>query len=188
MYDLLSNFNGKYMNKTNLISLAIIAFFGASVAHAQSQNQVGSEHSFYGELGFSQVDLSGAGGDSKPIALRFLVGNEINKNLGLDILYTQTVYKDSKTGFDASYNGLGVFLKPKYSVIQGTEVFARIGVVRADITASMLGSSQGSDIAYGLGIQTEFTTSVYGQIDYMHSYDRDNVAAKGFTVSVGSHF
>ncbi len=176
------------MNKSHLISLAIIAFFGASVAQAQSQNQVGSEHSFYGEIGFSQVDLSGAGGDSKPLALRFLVGNEINKNLGFDILYTQTVHKDTQTGFDANYNGLGVFLKPKYTVIQGTEVFARIGVVRADITASSAGSSQGSDIGYGLGIQTNFTNSVYGQIDYMHSYDRDNVAAKGFTVSIGSRF
>ena len=174
------------MFKKNLITLVISTLF--FVAGASAQNQVGSANSFYGEIGFSPVDLSGAGGDAKPYAIRFLIGNELNQNLGFDVLYSTTIAKDSRTGYDASYSGFGVFLKPKFTVIEGTEVFARIGVVRADITASASGSSLGSDIAYGLGVQTNLTKTVYGQIDYMHSYDRDNVAAKGFTISVGTRF
>ena len=74
------------------------------------------------------------------------------------------------------------------SLIQGTEVFARVGVIRADITASNAGSSQGSDVAYGLGIQAYLSQNIYGQVDWMHSYDRDNVGAKGFTFSLGTRF
>ena len=174
------------MKKIHLISLATTIFLFAN--GAQAQNQATSPYTFYGEIGGSQVDLSGAGGDAKPGAVRFLLGNELNKNLALEVLYTVTVAKESRTGYDASYTGFGVFLKPKMSLIQGTEVFARVGVIRADITASNAGSSQGSDVAYGLGIQAYLSQNIYGQVDWMHSYDRDNVGAKGFTFSLGTRF
>ena len=171
------------MNKKYLIALSALAFF---CANANAQSQVGSANSFYGEVGISPVDMAGAGGDAKPYAMRFLIGNELNKNLGIDLLYTATVAKDSKSGYDASYNGFGVFLKPKFSVIEGTEVFARLGVVRADVTASVGPADKGSDVAYGVGIQSNLTKTAYGQLDFMHSYDRDNVYVIGFTFSVGS--
>jgi opacity protein-like surface antigen len=53
---------------------------------------------------------------------------------------------------------------------------------------STSGSHKGTDVAYGLGIQTNLTKSVYGQLDYMHMYDRDSVAAKGYTLSLGARF
>ncbi len=174
------------MNKKCLVSIAIITSIFANAVYAQ--NQVGSMNTFYGEIGFSPIDLAGAGGDTKPYGIRFLIGNELHRNLGLDVLYTTTVAKDSRPGYDASFSGFGVFLKPKYAIIEGTEIFARLGVLRADITASNKGSDLGSDIAYGVGIQTNLTKTVYGQFDFMHSYDRDNVYAKGFTVSVGTRF
>ena len=184
--DLIFNINGIYMNNKILLSIAVSALLMNSASNAQSQ--VGSANSFYGEIGFSPIDLAGPGGDAKPYGVRFLIGNELNKNLGLDVLYTTTVSKDSRPGYDASYSGFGVFLKPKFTIIDGTEVFARIGVVRANSTASASGSDLGSDVAYGAGIQTNLTKVIYGQIDYMHSYDRDNVYVKGFTFSVGTRF
>jgi hypothetical protein len=30
--------------------------------------------------------------------------------------------------------------------------------------------------------------AMHVQLDYMHSYDRDNVSAKGYTVSIGKRF
>jgi opacity protein-like surface antigen len=91
-------------------------------------------------------------------------------------------------GYDASIKGFGLFLKPKMALTENTEVFARAGVMRTEIIASPRGSHTGTDVAYGLGIQTNFTKSVYGQLDYMHSYDRDSVAAKGYTLSLGTRF
>jgi len=174
------------MNNKYLLTIVLLTSLLGSAVYAQ--NQVGSLNSFYGEIGFSPIDLAGTGGDTKPYGVRFLIGNELHKYLGLDVLYTTTVAKDSRPGFDASFSGFGVFLKPKYSIIEGTEVFARLGVLRADITASSKGSDLGSDIAYGAGIQTNLNKNIYGQFDFMHSYDRDNVYAKGFTISVGTRF
>ena len=176
------------MFKKLVVAISVLSASVLVISTAQAQNQAGSVNSFYGEVGFSPIDLAGQGGDSKPYAIRLLIGNELHKNLGLDILYTATVAKDSKSGFNGSYNGLGFFLKPKVSVIEGTEVFARLGVVRADSTASSSGSDKGSDIAYGLGVQSNLSKTLYGQVDFMHYYDRDNVYAKGFTVSLGTRF
>lgn len=174
------------MNIKRLITNASVTFL--MISGVQAQTQVGSVNTFYGEVGLSPVEVSGAGGDARPFAVRLLVGNELTKNLGLDLMYTATISKDSRSGYNAYFNGLGLFVKPKVALTEGTEVFARLGVLRSDITASAAGRDLGTDIAYGVGIQTYFTKTVYGQFDYMHSYDRDNVAAKGFTVSAGTRF
>jgi mRNA deadenylase 3'-5' endonuclease subunit Ccr4 len=67
-------------------------------------------------------------------------------------------------------------------------VFARLGVTRSDITASAAGAHTGTDLSYGVGVQTNFTKTVYGQLDYMNYFDKDNISAKGFALSVGSRF
>lgn len=174
------------MKKNHLIAIATLAILSITGAHAQSRTS--ADNGYYGEIGYSPVDVSGAGGSSTPKAVRFLIGSDINKNLGIEALYSTTVSKDSRVGYDGSFSGLGIFLKPKMALGENTELFARAGFMRAEITASTGGSHTGTDMAYGLGIQTNFTKSVYGQLDYMHSYDRDSVAAKGYTLSIGTRF
>lgn len=169
-------------------TIALITFSLLTITGAQAQSLHAADYSYYSEIGYSPVDVSGTGGNATPHAVRLLFGNVINKNLGLEAMYSTTVSKDSRQGYDASYSGFGIFLKPKMAVTENTEVFARVGVLRADITASSNGSHTGSDFAYGLGVQTNITQSVYGQLDYMHSYDRDSVAAKGYTLSLGMRF
>jgi len=174
------------MKKIHLIAIVSLAILSATGVQAQSRTS--ADNGYYGEIGYSPVDVSGSGGNAKPHAVRFLIGNELNKNLGLEAMYTTSMSKDSQLGYDASFSGFGVFLKPKMALTESTEVFARVGLLRADITASTSGSHTGTDMAYGLGIQTNFTKTVYGQLDYMHSYDRDSVAAKGYTLSIGTRF
>lgn len=174
------------MKKIHLIAIVSLAILSATGVQAQSRTA--ADNGYYGEVGYSPVDVSGAGGGASPHAIRFLIGTELNKNLGLEATYTTTYSKDSRLGYDASFSGMGIFLKPKMALTESTEVFARVGAVRADITASTGGSHTGTDMAYGLGIQTNFTKTVYGQLDYMQSYDRDSVAAKGYTLSVGTRF
>lgn len=158
----------------------------AAMANAQGLRSMGS--GYYAEIGYSPTELNGAGGGSKPDALRFLVGYEINPNLDVEALYTTTVTKESRVGYDASISAFGLLLKPKLALTTSTDIFARVGAIRADITASASGARTGTDFAYGLGIQTKFSDSMHGQLDYMHSYDRDNVSAKGYTVSIGKRF
>lgn len=174
------------MKKNQLMAIAVLAML--SITGAQAQSRTSADNGYYGEIGYSPVDVSGGGGTATPKALRFLIGNEINKNLGIEATYTTSVSKDSRIGYDGSFSGLGIFLKPKMALSESTEVFARVGFMHADITASNAGSHTGTDMAYGLGIQTNFTKSVYGQLDYMNSYDRDSVSAKGYTLSIGTRF
>lgn len=174
------------MKKHHIIAIAFSTALFAMGAQAQSRSA--SDVGYYGEIGYSIVDVSGNGGDARPHALRFVIGNELNKNLGLEAMYTTTTSKDSRLGYDAAISSFGILLKPKMAVGDSTELFARFGLMRADITASTGGSHTGTDFAYGIGIQTNFTKSVYGQLDYMHAYDRDSVAAKGYTLSLGTRF
>jgi opacity protein-like surface antigen len=182
----MSYFKGTCMKKLHLIAIASLAVLCATGAQAQSRTA--ADNGYYGEIGYSPVDVSGVSGSATPLTLRFLVGNELNKNLALEGMYITTTSKDTRVGYDASIKGFGLFLKPKMALTENTEVFARAGVMRTEIIASPRGSHTGTDVAYGLGIQTNFTKSVYGQLDYMHSYDRDSVAAKGYTLSLGTRF
>ena len=174
------------MKKLNLVAIAALAILCTTGAQAQSRSS--ADNGYYGEIGYSPVELSGAGGNAKPHAVRFIIGNQLNKNFDLEGVYTTTTSKDSRLGYDASINSFGILLKPKMALTENTELFARAGVMRTDITASTSGSHKGTDVAYGLGIQTNLTKSVYGQLDYMHMYDRDSVAAKGYTLSLGARF
>lgn len=174
------------MNTSHRMLVATLILASSAMANAQSQRYM--DNGYYAEVGFSPIELNGAGGGSKPDALRFLVGYEVNPNLGVEALYTTTVTKDSRVGYDASMSAFGLLLKPKLALTPSTEIFARLGAIRADITASASGARTGTDFAYGLGIQTKFSNSMHVQLDYMHSYDRDNVSAKGYTVSIGKRF
>jgi opacity protein-like surface antigen len=174
------------MKKNHWVVMVALAVVCVTSVQAQSHTALGN--GYYGEIGYSLVDVKGAGGNAQPSALRFVIGNELNKYLDLEAMYTTTTSKDSRLGYDAAISSFGILLKPKLAVGQATEVFARVGVMRADITASTGGSHTGTDFAYGLGIQTHFTKSVYGQLDYMHAYDRDSVSAKGYTLSLGTRF
>ncbi len=180
-----SYFKGTCMKKLHLIATAALAALCATGAQAQSRM---AENGYYGEIGYSSVDVTGAGGGATPQTLRFLVGTELNKGLGLEALYLTTVSKESRVGYDASVRGLGIFVKPKMALTENTEVFARLGAMRADITAGTGGSRTGTDFAYGLGIQSNFSKTMYGQLDYMQSYDKDGVSAKGYTLSLGTRF
>lgn len=74
------------------------------------------------------------------------------------------------------------------AISASTELFARAGFMRSDVTASSAGSHTGTDMAYGLGIQTNITKTMYGQVGYMNLRDSDGVSAKGYTLSIGTRF
>jgi opacity protein-like surface antigen len=160
--------------------LAISTFALFNAAHAQD---------YYGEIGLTPIHLKSEVGDiSHPQTIRFLFGKDVHENLAIEALYLTTYSKDSRPGFDAQSTHYGFVIKPKYALTSETIAFARFGVAHANFTASSEGSRTGLDLAYGLGLQTLLSKSLYGQIDYMNYYDKNGQSSKGFTLSVGTRF
>jgi hypothetical protein len=161
-----------------VLALSTFALFNA--AHAQD---------YYGEIGLTPIHLKSETGDiSHPQNMRFLIGKDVHENLAIEALYLTTYSKDSRPGFNAESTHYGLVIKPKYAITAETIAFARFGVARSNFTASSAESRKGTDLAYGIGLQTKLTTSLYGQLDYMNYYDKNGQSSKGFTLSMGTRF
>ncbi len=175
------------MNKHKTLAFFVITTTLTLNAIVQSTNV--HAQGFYGEIGLSPLHLKSEVADiSHPQTMRFLIGKDIHENLAIEGFYVATYSKDSRPGFNAKATHYGLLLKPKYSFTTETEAFARIGVAHANFTASSLEDRRGSDLAYGVGLQTYFSKSIYGQIDFMNYYDKEGHSSKGYTVSVGTRF
>jgi opacity protein-like surface antigen len=175
------------MNKRNAFALSLFTTTLAFIALIQSSPV--KAQGYYGEIGLTPLHLKSEAGDiSHPQTMRFLIGKDIHENLAIEGLYVATYSKDSRPGFDAKATHYGLLLKPKYAITTETEVFARIGVAHSNFTATSVEDRRGSDLAYGIGLQTYFSKSIYGQIDYMNYYDKEGQSSKGYTVSIGTRF
>lgn len=175
-----------------LASLVLVATAG--VANAQT-----AAKDFYVEGGLVPMKISGDGVDVTPVAARVTLGKNINDNLSVEGVYLFTASKDSmkvpnsNINVDLAVAGYGVYLKPKFAVAKGTEVFGRIGYTSAKLTASAGNVSVTGDtvssLSYGAGLQTEISKDWYAQADYYMVFSKkDGGTAKGFGVSVGYSF
>ncbi len=169
---------------------ALVALLAVLATGAVSAQSMSKDSGYYGEIGYLALKFKDEDGATvTPKLARFVVGKELDKNLSVEGMYANTVTKDSVDGGE-SYKGqtFGVYLKPKTEVAVGTEVFARVGVAKRTITANDGTDVSATKLAYGIGIQTQFTKDVYGQVDYMDLGKKDGVSAKGLTVSIGTRF
>ena len=176
------------MKTSRLIAVSLFAALGVSSLQAQT-TWMPNNACYYAELGYSVVDLKVNGGEtSSPQILRVTVGKELHKYLAIEGMYATTVSRDSKATYSGQYTGYGLMLKPKMALTDSTEVFARLGWARSDVTASAAGATTGSDVLSGAGIQTKFTPSVYGQIDYNNYFHSSGIKAQGWGVSLGMYY
>ncbi len=176
------------MNCRNASAFSIFVTSIVLGALVQGTN-ANAQDGYYGEIGWSPLDVKNeADNVSHPKAMRLLIGKEFHENLAVEALYMATYNNDSQTGFEAKATHFGLLLKPKYAITTDTQAFARIGVTYSNFTASSVGDRKGSELAYGIGLQTSFSKSVYGQIDYMNYYEKDGQSSKGYTVSIGTRF
>ena len=169
--------------------VALLAVLAAGAVSAQSMSNQG----YYGEIGFTALNLKNEnnGFDATPKLARVTFGKEIDKNLAVEGSYAFTVSKDSSvvggTNYTAKATAFGVSLKPKMEIAKDVEAFARIGATHSNYEDEGSSVSK-TKLAYGIGMQAQFTKDVYGQVDYMNYYKQDGLSAKGFTVSVGTRF
>ena len=177
------------MKTSKYTLIVLLAVSAAGAASAQSMSNQG----YYGEVGYLALNLKNDsdGFDATPKLARVTFGKEIDKNLSVEGSYAFTASKDSSvvsgTKYTAKATAFGVSLKPKMEIAKDVEAFARIGALHTKFEDES-GSLSKTKLAYGIGMQAQFTKDVYGQVDYMNYFKQDGLSAKGFTVSVGTRF
>jgi opacity protein-like surface antigen len=180
-----------FMKTINRVLASLLLVATAGVASAQT-----AAKDFYVEGGLVPMKITDTDFNVTPVNARLTLGKNINDNLAVEGMYTFTASKDSKkdsnTNIDTAIAGYGVYLKPKFAVANGTEVFARIGYASAKLTASSGNVSATADavnsLSYGAGVQTEITKDWYAQADYMVYIKKDGSTTKGLGVSAGYRF
>jgi hypothetical protein len=197
------------MKKTTQALVAVLAVITAGSASAQSVNKssMDKDSGWYGEVGYLGLKSSSStlNGSQTPELIRFVAGKDVDENLSIEAMAAMTVSKANTNPYPNEtdkYSGstFGVYAKPKIEVTTGTDVFARLGVARTSTkvedTYNGFNSNytaSGTKVSYGLGIQTQFTKTVYGQLDYMvYGKGTDSVfgdwTSKGITASIGYRF
>jgi opacity protein-like surface antigen len=181
----------KMKNSKNAL-VALAAVLAANAAFAQSMFK---NSDFYSEVGYSAIKFDDGYTTATPKLVRFVVGTSINANFDVEgavaLTGSKGDLKDSTENGKLSAKHIGFYAKPKMEIVKDTEVFGRIGISHTSWKANnSVGERSDSftKLAYGIGIQTQFTKDVYGQVDYMDSGKKDGVSAKGLTVSIGTRF
>lgn len=174
--------------KKSLLALAVLA--ASSGVFAQSTDN------FYAEVGYGAIKYSEPGAWATPGVATFKVGMNINPNLAIEGMYGTTAnnatFNVGSTVVTFKYDNIyGAYLKGKAEVAPNLEVFGKVGITGASISASIPGyaiSDSGSDFSYGAGLQYSFSKTVYVQADYMSYYNKNSISVKGPSVSVGFKF
>lgn len=177
------------MKNPNYALVSLLAVLATGTVSAQSMSNQG----YYGEVGYTAWNLKNDnnGFDITPKLARLIVGKEINKGLAVEGTYAFTASNDSGVVSGTKYTGkaslIGAYLKPKFELSKDVEAFARIGALHTKYEDEASSFSK-TKLSYGIGVQTQFTQDIYGQVDYMNYGKQDGITLKGFTVSVGTRF
>ena len=149
---------------------------------AQAQ-QARAASPWYGELGYTFLNLEAGGNDADPQALRGIVGYNFHPNFAAEGMLAFGTASDSGVKLK---NAFGVFLKPKYD-FGNVEAFARLGWVRSEFKVGGF-SDDDNDFAYGVGLNYSFNPRTYVGADYTRYFDKDGVKVDGLTISLGYRF
>ena len=175
-------------------TLALMSLLGSFFAVAQAQTT--RETGFYTELGAAQAYYRESAGNFNNTMGVFKAGYDINKYVAAEVMaagnlnsanfYVGSTYVNAK--ISSAYGGYGKFQLP---VNEQFSFFVRLGVTSSTATYSTRwgsGWASGTDFSYGGGAQFNFTKNVYGQVDYMSYYNKNNVTAVAPSISVGYKF
>lgn len=180
----------------NLFTIVAIAT-AILTPHAFAQNAPAENVSFYGELGYAVVPFNSNGYNLGSFGIGLVRGGiNFHKNFSAEVLIGASLANASfyygSTLITTQINNMyGFYVKPKFQVADNVELFGRVGYTNVDVTVASLyrglnGTS--SSLSYGLGAQVYFNKSVYGQLDWMSFYSKNDDTGKGPSISVGVKF
>jgi len=180
------------MNK-KLLAAALLT---VSATGAMAQAQANKESGFCAELGLAQVYYKEPAVNFNNAMGVLKAGYNINKYIAAEVMAAGNLnsanfnYGSTKINAKVS-SAYGGFAKFSLPVNDDFSLFVRAGVTSATVEASSrygAAWSSGSDFSYGGGAQFNFTKDVYGQVDYMSYYNKNNITVQAPSISVGYKF
>jgi hypothetical protein len=169
-------------NQLGCLLFWVVAICNSS--YAQDQNTTEYNKAIYGEIGYLPLTVRFENGAFiKPELVNLKLGVKFNENLSLEGIAATTV----KENRGASVDMIGMFLKPKISLTERTEVFALTGLTHLRAGGTAYGSSTRGSL--GAGIQTKFNQRQYLQLNYMrYATGKGREVVQGFNLSLGTSF
>lgn len=169
-----------------------LAFIAAAAAFVGVQGA--SAQGFYADGGYSfvSIDEDNIGASIDLGAINGHVGYDFNANFGVEgELMIGVADEDFAGGSIGLNSAFGAFGKAQLPVAERVRVFARAGVVQAEleVEATGLGSASESETGagYGVGAVVDVAENIYIRGDYTR-YDIEDVEADGFFIGVGMTF
>lgn len=176
--------------KLSLSSLAVTAAcLAAPSAFAEG---------WYADAGYTHVttDVDGTSSDVDLGAITGRIGYDLTPNFGfegeaaLGIDDEESTLGDVTTSVGLNYL-VGAYGKAQMPLGERAKLFARAGIVNAELETEItgLGSAEQSETGagYGIGGMVDISESLYVRGDYTR-YDIEDVEADAFTVAVGMKF
>ena len=171
-----------YTIPTAVLGLALTC---SAVTHAQDHPATTpSSEKFYTELGYTPLTVRFFNGvNAKPEVARLTVGWHAHQHIDAELMAMSTLKKDKEMGMAM----IGAYLKPKFTLAEDLDVFAKVGVSRMHLYGRGNGTS--TRASYGIGMQKKFGDSWYGQVDFIkYGTGKNREVVQGFNVSIGTSF
>lgn len=173
-------------------TLLVISLFAASSAFAADDT--------YAEISHMGLKYSEPGISAKPTAIKGIMGWKQSDGLAYEALV-------ALGGSDGNFrygvvNGavgvnsmIGFFTKASTKLAEGTELFARVGIVSTKIDQSASAGSYrlsqnttGGDLAYGVGLKYSFSKDYALVVDYTNYYNKGDIKIQGLGVGVSFNY
>ena len=178
----------------------VVAITALSSQAFAADTNAASDNNMYAQVGIVRARTEDSGlAFINPVVIA-TVGYNFNKNFAAEVVAGTGISDDSvyygATRVTATINSVfGAYLKAKTEVATDLEVFARVGVLHANVSASASngfysGSASAGDnsVSFGAGVQYNFTKTIYGQVDYMSLYNKGGTSSQGPSASIGFNF
>ena len=182
--------------KSKIVVLA--AAMACSGAFAQSKS---NDDSMYVSMGYNsgQYTVGPIPGLSNANHLVITLGKNMSENYALEGVYASGMSDSSSTSLGTTVNikmttSYGLYVKPKAKITDAIEVFGRFGYLslKSSFTVPAFPSNNanndGTSPSWGLGTSMKYTDKIYGTLDWMQMYKKDDADIKGFGLSVGYNF
>lgn len=183
------------MQRTLMATVAASALLTlAGTAQAQT-----ADLNTYVEVGYSRLAYKDDFGlKTSPGSLTTTIGYRafphvaFEGNIGFALGSDDLSFNGAPTGISAKFGtNYGIFVRPNVEVVDGVELFGRVGWQRVRMKLSFAGSSGTStdnDLAYGFGVNYHLNKSSYLQASWMNHYSKDGASIKGLGVAYGYRF
>ncbi len=168
------------MNKKLLVAmLGATAMAMSAGAMAQQKMQ---DTGWYVGADVGTVDFE----DEDDTGFRFSGGYQFNRNFGAEVGYV-TLFDKSIFGSNVEVDGFELLAVGKMPLANNFSVYGKLGFLMWDAKASGIGSDDGTDLTYGIGLQYDLSRN-FGVRGQWQRYDVDDADADMLSIGLMYRF